>query len=96
MPDRIRLDDDQLESLAQSIAAKHPCRFNQHEAEALHYLGQCLHNGGREKFATLLDFGGTLMQAKAAGVRVTVTAVILGVIGLIVAGFWAKLKGMMQ
>jgi len=93
MTGRIRLDDDQLESLAQSIAAKHPCRFDDETARDIHYFHEVMQNGGREALDALFRFGRFINEFERTGARVTVTAIVLGVISLIVAGVWAKLKG---
>ena len=84
----IRLTDEQLTKLAVQIAAQHPCRFSDTEAKSMYRFADAMGNGGWDKFASVLDFGATLIQVRKAGVIAAVTVFI----GAILATLWLGLK----
>lgn len=85
----IRLSQEQLDSLAASVrGAAHDCPFSQDQIETLHLFCGTLNNGGWQKWGAILDFGGTLIQAKRAGVVAVVTLLT----GAVVTAVWAGIK----
>ena len=89
-----RLPQDQLEQIIASTKdAQHLCRFPENEAQAMHRFAQTMSNGGWAKFEQVLDFGGLLMEFKSTGLKVTITALILALLGVIGLGIKAKFAG---
>jgi hypothetical protein len=89
----IRLDDDQLRRLAHMIAAEapHHCRFDEAESKVMHRFTQSLENGGWQKWESLLAFGGSLIQARKAGIVALTATLITGLAAVIWTGIVAMI-----
>jgi len=93
MPDRVLTEYD-VQSIANAIAERsHHCRFDQHEAQALHNFAQSMDNGGLERWNAILAFGDALIRAKRAGITALVLTMVGGALALLWAGLVGKLGG---
>ena len=93
MTDEIKLSDEQLASLARQIAAAgHACRFDEAESRSLHRFAQSIENGGWEKWQALLDFGGSLIQFRKAGV-IALAGLMLSAAA---AAIWTGVRAMVR
>lgn len=73
--------------------AAHTCVFSEQRQTDLRFLSDRVHNGDKEKFDALLNFGGMLVEAKRTGIKITITSVIIGLVGLLIAGVRSYIPG---
>ena len=66
--------------------ATHPCRFDEEEAKSLHRFVSSFDKEGWQKWNAILEFGGTLIQVRKAGLIAFVGMIIAGIIGMLVLG----------
>ena len=87
------LTDEDVAAIAVAVKDVHVCRFDETEAKALHRFAQSVDDGGIDRWNAILDFGGTLIQIKRAGIVAVVGLIIISVFGAIWAGFRVKIGG---
>jgi len=89
-----RLPQDQLEQIINATKVVAPkCSLPEDDVQAMHRFAQTMANGGWAKFEHVLDFGGLLMEFKRTGRKVTITALILALLGALWLGIKAKFTG---
>ena len=66
--------------------AVHPCRFDEEEAKSLHRFAQSFEEEGWQRWTAILEFGGTLIQVRKAGLIALVGFVIAGFVAILVLG----------
>ena len=64
----------------------HPCRFDEEEAKSLHRFVQSFDKEGWQRWTAILEFGGTLIQVRKAGLIALVGFVIAGFVAILVLG----------
>lgn len=89
MSDYVKLEPEQLQELADMIKERHPCRFSDPEAANLHRFAQSIDDGDNwQRWNAVIDFGGTLLQLKRAGI----IAIVGAIVAAILAALWAGVK----
>jgi hypothetical protein len=86
------LTDADVHAISEQLKNAHPCRFDDNEAKAVHRFAQVLENGGWQKLEAVLQFGGMLIEFRSTGRKVTVTALVLAILGIVAKGFWQFMR----
>lgn len=87
-PHEIKLSDEQVKSIADQIVAAHPCFFAEDERRNVHRIVQAVDGDNWHKWEAVMNFGGTLIEIRKAGI----VAMVVIIVGAVCGALWAGIK----